>query len=393
MTISKPSHASTGWDTNLNSVIDAVNGLPFFDARVTYSAVGDGVADDTAAIQAAIDAAFSAGGGRVYLRAGTYKISSALTLKRRAILMGDGIAAGQSSVATILFQSSTTATAIAATDQQDMGIEDITIVGPGSGSGKGINFGHSTNSDVSGITMRRVQVSSFGGTAIELSNPITSVFDRVLVDSSNVGFYVHGVTGTGGSAGTSCTFLSCFASGCTQTGYRLDNMAYCTFVGCASDACGIAYELIEAGTQGIAFVGCGCESMVSGGASYPGYGWKINSAVGVALLGCFTFDALNTSVWVTGNAAAVNITGFSENTPQGAVTSSIKVDSGCVVSLNSLSVTTAMSLATGTTPLSLPAITSTTSASAGAATSLPSLPVGYITVAINGTNRKIPYYA
>jgi hypothetical protein len=41
-----------------------------------FGAVGDGVADDTAAIQAAIDAVFNAGGGTVYIPTGTYLVSS-----------------------------------------------------------------------------------------------------------------------------------------------------------------------------------------------------------------------------------------------------------------------------------------------------------------------------
>ena len=47
---------------------------------LSYGAVGDGVADDTAEIQAAIDAASAVGEGHVLLPAGNYKISSALTL-------------------------------------------------------------------------------------------------------------------------------------------------------------------------------------------------------------------------------------------------------------------------------------------------------------------------
>lgn len=41
-----------------------------------YGAVGDGAADDTAAIQRAIDAASTAGGGTVYIPAGNYRINT-----------------------------------------------------------------------------------------------------------------------------------------------------------------------------------------------------------------------------------------------------------------------------------------------------------------------------
>ena len=45
-----------------------------FDIR-TYGAVGDGVADCTAALQAALDAAVAAGGGTVFIPAGTWRVA------------------------------------------------------------------------------------------------------------------------------------------------------------------------------------------------------------------------------------------------------------------------------------------------------------------------------
>lgn len=59
----------------------------FFDVR-SYGAVGDGSADDTAAIQAAITAAFTAGGGTVRVPTGRYRVTS-LTLLRGVALQGD----------------------------------------------------------------------------------------------------------------------------------------------------------------------------------------------------------------------------------------------------------------------------------------------------------------
>ncbi|HEX6351425.1 glycosyl hydrolase family 28-related protein [Actinophytocola sp.] len=60
-----------------------------------HQAAGDGVTDDTAAIQSAIDAAAAAGGGVVSFPAGTYKVSirygtNALTLRANVTLRGAG---------------------------------------------------------------------------------------------------------------------------------------------------------------------------------------------------------------------------------------------------------------------------------------------------------------
>lgn len=67
-----------------------------FDVRL-YGATGNGVTDDTAAIQAAIDAAKAAGGGTVYMPLGTYPISTTLDMTGTAYvnLIGDGMLASK----------------------------------------------------------------------------------------------------------------------------------------------------------------------------------------------------------------------------------------------------------------------------------------------------------
>ena len=50
-----------------------------------YGAVGNGVTDDTAAIQAAINS-----GKAAYLPAGTYRVTTSLTLPSGAIVFGEG---------------------------------------------------------------------------------------------------------------------------------------------------------------------------------------------------------------------------------------------------------------------------------------------------------------
>jgi len=62
-----------------------------FDEYVSvlqHGAVGDGTTDDTTAIQAAIDAVYSIGGGEVWFPEGQYKISSPIYMKRGVSLIG-----------------------------------------------------------------------------------------------------------------------------------------------------------------------------------------------------------------------------------------------------------------------------------------------------------------
>ncbi|MBI2300501.1 MAG: discoidin domain-containing protein [Armatimonadetes bacterium] len=53
-----------------------------------FGAAGDGVADDTAAIEAALQAAAARGGGTVYLRQGEYRVTRPLTIPRGVELRG-----------------------------------------------------------------------------------------------------------------------------------------------------------------------------------------------------------------------------------------------------------------------------------------------------------------
>jgi hypothetical protein len=226
-------------------------------------------------------------------------------------------------------------------------IRDLTIKGPGSGSGRGIVLTRSVNPATVSLAFARVTVKQFGGTGIDLSNPIVSTFEAVTsANNGNHGWDIHGVSG--GAAGTSCSFVSCYADIITNAGFRIDTMAYSSFVGCAADHCGIGYEVTGVGTQGISFIGCGAEYAVNRGTGYNGYGWKINAAIGVGLYNTFTYDCPNISIWVTGGARAVSIFGFAENTPAASAVNSVKVDSGCSATLGDFSNVKPLSLAGAT---------------------------------------------
>lgn len=134
-----------------------------------YGAIGNGVADDTAAIQAAINAST---GNTVYLPAGNYKISSALTVSCSTpiTITGDG-------QSTILTPSSTngvftlgSTTAITT----GCGVRNLSIVGSGS-SGNAISMFNMYHGFIDNIN-----VNGGGGILIETEGSGTASYDNSL---------------------------------------------------------------------------------------------------------------------------------------------------------------------------------------------------------------------
>ena len=111
-----------------------------------FGAVGDGVTDDTATIQAAVDATVAAGGGELIFPAGTYLIST-ITLSTALKIVGAGNA-----VTTI---KSSTADVISLGDAALMVMEDITVH---SESGGGHCFVTTANSSM--MTFRKVFIKN-----------------------------------------------------------------------------------------------------------------------------------------------------------------------------------------------------------------------------------------
>lgn len=74
--------------SDLNLSVDSVD-LGWYNVK-NYGAVGDGVADDAGAIQAAINAAYADGGGKVVLPPGVFDCSTALEVKDNVHLVGSG---------------------------------------------------------------------------------------------------------------------------------------------------------------------------------------------------------------------------------------------------------------------------------------------------------------
>jgi len=84
-----PGSSDLYWDDANNNL--TVAGSVFSNDIINvkaYGATGDGSTDDATAIQAAIDAANTAGGGNIYFPTGTYNFGSGLTMKPEVRLVG-----------------------------------------------------------------------------------------------------------------------------------------------------------------------------------------------------------------------------------------------------------------------------------------------------------------
>jgi len=139
-----------------------------------YGPVGDGVADDTAAIQAAIKAlpavSFNIGGGVVYVPAGTYKISSTLTFKQNQSMLG----ASAGSVS-LNYTGNGTCINILGTGtapESNGRFEDFTVQGYSGGSSAiGIQVGN-----IMGTLVQRVGIWGFKNIGLFFKNPNTSTW-------------------------------------------------------------------------------------------------------------------------------------------------------------------------------------------------------------------------
>lgn len=100
-----------------------------------FGAVGDGVTNDAAAIQAAIDYVFSANGGEVYVPFGTYICSSTITLKNNVKIYGDG-----PKVSILEFTSATGNGITLPLNLTKSSIEGLKLYASSSSTGNGISY-------------------------------------------------------------------------------------------------------------------------------------------------------------------------------------------------------------------------------------------------------------
>lgn len=307
--------------------------MPFLAGYVTpqdYGATGNGTTDDTAAVQAAITAVAAGGSnptGVLLCPAGTYKLSSTLTLGSSLELrgMGSGI--------TVFNQTSTSANGVSGTDLSNIKIVGMSINGPGSGSGIGVNMALGSNADTNYVVMDDVRVATFGSHGIQLQSPIVSRFSRVNATSNGAdAWHIFG-------SGTSCHWNACYAlNNASGFGFHLIGLSYSTLSGCAADSNADGYGL--SGCYGVALHGCGAESSTVDG-------YVLSGGAGNSLTSCFVFGNVHYGIHVTSGELNATLTGCVEHSP-GAATNFIITDAGTSAVVVNRNGVTADSYAAGT---------------------------------------------
>lgn len=270
---------------------NALNNQVVLAANVkNHGAKGDGVTDDSAAIQAAIDA-LPASGGIVKLGSGTYVISTSLELRSGVILEGEG------SQSTVLSYTGNAAAIVQMTP-------GTRIYGPG----------------VRALRLNDVGTGTIG---LDLDSVSSGVFDDVVVDGFTTGIYLLGANGF-------CVynrFLNVTVANAT-TGWRIggtgSNSNVLSF--CRTNICTTGIDITDSNNTCIQ----NCQLEHTTGATTGRVGIKITSTANAlsdrtTIIGN-RFEKLETNVSITSTttnisaATSANPIAFTTSTAHGAST-------------------------------------------------------------------------
>lgn len=263
----------------IGTLADYLTSIPAASVTVTqFGAKGDGVTDDTAAIQAAIEFVKNAGRGEIFFPTGTYIVSSPITFYSNMIIRGNGREATK--IHSAQYSANTEGqffgtnggenymfTCHPINDADFVTFKDFSLRGPGLNAswGQGIYMARTGNNRHN--TFENIVVEEMSGNAIKIDTPILTNFKNVRVRyCAGSGYYING--------GTSTCFDNCFATSCLEAGFRFKAHTYAYISGGGAENNGIAYYL-EA-CNNMTFVATGCEGMKYRSSKYPGVGYYLS---------------------------------------------------------------------------------------------------------------------
>lgn len=211
----------------------------------TYGALGDGIADDTDAINSAINDCVY--GGIVYFPPGIYKINSPIVVNKSIYLKGSGC--GTNNAGTKLIQTHSFSPVIGV-ENDDIRISDFYILTTGAISGivvqKTSNF--LTRCNISNIIFATTDSSNF----VAITYDFAGIAEIKNVYSNGGRFIIR-------NGCTTITLNNCYAQNITGVGYTIQVSHYISLLNCAADACTTFGYDIAANTDSISLLSCGAE--------------------------------------------------------------------------------------------------------------------------------------
>ena len=292
------------WMLSAAFVRQGPTGLLIDVTNEPYNARGDGVSDDTVAIQAAVDAAATAGGGTVFFPRGTFS-ATRITLKSRVTLMG---ANWLSSVLKLRTGSNADFIVLETVDTEQVSVRDITVDGNshGNSSGHAITLDNTagvyTFSDPYDLFMN-VFVENAAGDAWHITGGLRE--SRFFNCHTKLAF-AHGFN----IAGTDNFFTDCTAATSGQSGWFIAN-GNNQFVSCKAFSNG--FRCVSYGLEGEGFyiqnaarnkfVACEAQDNQRCGVIVIGRGAKHNSFTGLLV----DSNAVGSYLTPPGSAAAVGL--------------------------------------------------------------------------------------
>lgn len=302
-----------------------------------FGAVGNGTTDDTAALQAAVDAAQAAGGGSVWIPRATYKLATnplklysgsgaTLVSYNNIRIFSDGATLAQSTTGVDVIKALVDTTY--GMKSTNIKIENLTLSfsGTATNSGNGLNLAQQAASgpvytqwSVQNVLVNNCQGSGKYGFLI--CGISTSTFQRCrTLDCAN-GFWINGgANGNFTSGSNSSSFVNCYVDSGTNgvNAFRMTESTFLTFAGCGvlyrADSTGTAYQLECCNS--IKFDSCGFEL---DGTHTLAVGYKVTEnslsygSGQIVIDTGYCYQSKSTKeVWVTGGCNAV-VRGFQSN--------------------------------------------------------------------------------
>ena len=193
-----------------------------------FGAVGDGLTDDTAAINAAIAAA-PAGGGVIQFGP-AHLISSTIEVNKPIRITG---LSRENTTASRIFKKSTMTTAAIKITGSNVTLENFALTGQAGNTGDGIWVFQQF------AVLQNLNINTMGGNGVRLGDSIgtqnCNIFGFYNVRSSangGNGFYLDSTTTDAGGG----TFVNCLADLNSADGFRFDRSQLNTLIGCVAEA-------------------------------------------------------------------------------------------------------------------------------------------------------------